>query len=133
MILLNMFAPGPKSISLVKISKDGTIRCQSDIRNNMLSEYELLHGNTIAILIRDGENLYIGWTDDDKVQVKDENMFLKPETKEIANEDEENIRNSQKEEIAGRYFIFAILQGIVDQGKILKLPKIGSIMKSILM
>ena len=48
---------------------------------------------------------YIGWTDDDKVQVKDENMFLKPETKEIANEDEENIRNSQKEEIAGRYFI----------------------------
>lgn len=127
---MNMFAPGPKSISLVKISKDGTIRCQSEIRNNMLSEYELLHGNTIAILIRDGENLYIGWTDDDKVQVKDENMFLKPETKEIANEDEENIRNSQKEEIAGRYFIFAILQGIVDQGKILKLPKIGSIMKS---
>lgn len=93
---MNMFAPGPKSISLVKISKDGTIRCQSEIRNNMLSEYELLHGNTIAILIRDGENLYIGWTDDDKVQVKDENMFLKPETKEIANEDEENIRNSQK-------------------------------------
>lgn len=127
---MNMFAPGPKSISLVKISKDGTIRCQSDIRNNMLSEYELLHGNTIAILIRDGENLYIGWTDDDKVQVKDENMFLKPETKEIANEDEKNIHNSQKEEIAGRYFIFAILQGIVDQGKILKLPKIGSIMKS---
>ena len=127
---MNMFAPGPKSISLVKISKDGTIRCQSEIRNNMLSEYELLHGNTIAILIRDGENLYIGWTDDDKVQVKDENMFLKPETKEIASEDEENIRNSQKEEIAGRYFIFAILQGIVDQGKILKLPKIGSIMKS---
>mgnify|MGYP007067773098 FL=1 len=78
---MNMFAPGPKSISLVKISKDGTIRCQSEIRNNMLSEYELLHGNTIAILIRDGENLYIGWTDDDKVQVKDENMFLKPETK----------------------------------------------------
>ena len=63
----------------------------------MLSEYELLHGNTIAILIRDGENLYIGWTDDDKVQVKDENMFLKPETKEIANEDEKNIHNSQNE------------------------------------
>lgn len=62
----------------------------------MLSEYELLHGNTIAILIRDGENLYIGWTDDDKVQVKDENMFLKPETKEIVNEDEKNIHNSQK-------------------------------------
>ena len=127
---MNMFAPGPKSISLVKISKDGTICCQSEIRNNMLSEYELFHGNTIAILIRDGENLYIGWTDDDKVQVKDENMFLKPETKEIVNEDEKNIHNSQKEEIAGRYFIFAILQGIVDQGKILKLPKIGSIMKS---
>ena len=57
-------------------------------------------------------------------------MDFGPGAKEIASEDEENIRNSQKEEIAGRYFIFAILQGIVDQGKILKLPKIGSIMKS---
>ena len=109
---MNMFAPGPKSISLVKISKDGTIRCQSEIRNNMLSEYELLHGNTIAILIRDGENLYIGWTDDDKVQVKDENMFLKPETKEIANEDErKTFAILQKEEIAGRYFYFCDITG----------------------
>ena len=50
--------------------------------SNVLDTYKKFHGKQIGILIRNGENLYVGWTDEEKVRIKDENVYLKPETRE---------------------------------------------------
>lgn len=65
------FAPGEKSISLIQLSRTGTTYVPSDKHKNMLEEYEIYHGNMIGILIRNGENVYIGWTDADRVNIED--------------------------------------------------------------
>lgn len=51
--------------------------------SNVLDTYKKFHGKQIGILIRNGENLYVGWTDEEKVRIKDENVYLKPETRKI--------------------------------------------------
>ena len=62
-LLLDAFAPAAKCISLIRYSETGKVIAAHEKLNNCLATYELLHGNQVAILIRNGENLYIGWTD----------------------------------------------------------------------
>ena len=78
----------------------------------------------MGILVRDGENLWIGWTDQDRIDIPDGNVFYRPETKESSIEDSKGgQRTSTKEETASRYFIFSILQGLIHNGKLLHLPE----------
>lgn len=119
--LRELFAPGPKSISLVKVSKNSIHYSNDPFVANCLREYDTFHGKTIGILIRDGENLYIGWTDEDRINISDENAFLKPVNKEESMEN--GVVGSSKEEIASRYFLFHILQGLAHKNKILTLPE----------
>ena len=114
----DIFAPPGKSISIIRISRNNIQFFDSDKAGNMLEAYEAYHGRKIGILVRNGENLYIGWTDEDKISIPGENAFLQPKTEENA---EDYRANSTKEEIASRYFIFSILQGVL--GKFLDLPK----------
>jgi hypothetical protein len=64
--LRDLFCPGEKAVSFVKISRTGIGYASSDKFANMLDAYKKYHGTTIAILVKDGENLYIGWTDQEK-------------------------------------------------------------------
>ena len=114
--LRNIFAPPGKSISLVKISRTGVQYGQDEMIANMLKKYKAYHGKQIGIIIRNGENCYIGWTDEDRIHISSEDAFLTPKTT-IGDEEE---KSTSREEIASRYFIFAILQGIL--GKLLNLP-----------
>ena len=88
--------------------------------SNVLDTYKKFHGKQIGILIRNGENLYVGWTDEEKVRIKDENVYLKPETREDSLEEAEA---QSREEVASRYFVFSILQGVLNDGRILKVPE----------
>lgn len=119
------FAPGEKSISLIQLSRTGTTYVPSDKHKNMLEEYEIYHGNMIGILIRNGENVYIGWTDADRVNIEDENIYYTPGRKEYQYEEkaEEKIKAPKKEEVASRYFVYAILQGVIHQKSMLQIPK----------
>ena len=83
------FAPGPKSVSVIRISKNNILCGASDMVSNVLDTYKKFHGKQIGILIRNGENLYVGWTDEEKVRIKDENVYLKPETREDSLEEAE--------------------------------------------
>ena len=126
--LRDLFAPGPKSVSVIKISKNNIRYGATEMVSNVLTNYDTFHGKQIGILVRDGENLYIGWTDEEKIQISDENVYLTPEKREDSIDDAES--NTQtKEEVASRYFIFSILQGILNDGKLLKIPEKVNILK----
>lgn len=121
--LQEIFAPGEKSVSFVKVSRNKIIYCENDVIANTLAEYEVYHGRTIGIIIRDGKNIWMGWTDQDKINLENENIFLKPERKEGVINDYDLHTSSSKEEIASRYFIFHIIQGIIQSQKLFHLPE----------
>lgn len=117
-----LFCPGEKSVSFVKISRTGNSFAASPIFANVLDSYKKYHGSTIAILIRDGENLYIGWTDEDKIAIVDDNVFFAPQKETITQETEYATSSTQKEMLS-RLFIFSVLQGLINDGKIIRLPQ----------
>ena len=142
--LLDAFAPSPKCITLIRYSETGKVYRMHEEELNCLDTYELMHGNQLAILIRNGENVYIGWTDEDKICLKDD-FFLRPtEAKMEAmpeqrpNESDENyqlrIKKLQDEmetankkaalEGLSRHYLFSILNGVsATENSILPLPK----------
>ena len=105
----------------------------------MLEEYRLYHGNTVGIVIRNGENVYIGWTDAEQVHVTDDfimevdpkafhvnNDFIGQETeaeRETRLIQERTTARQVAAELVSRIFIFNILQGIVDNSDLLPLPE----------
>lgn len=123
--LRDLFAPPGKSISVIRVSKNNIQLGVSEEAANMLKAYESYHGRRIGILVRNGGNLYIGWTDEDRIYIPGDNMYLTPKDKEI--EDGDVAVSSSKEDVASRYFLFSILQGVL--GKFLKLPKGTSIFR----
>lgn len=138
-IALDTFAPNERCVMLVRLSKTGKqlgehdqIPCQ-----NMLKDYEYYHGRTVGIIIRNGENVYLGWTDEDRVHIDDDLIVsqvitdTQPCEPDFRFESErERFIKAQKAErkrlldgLVSRSFIYNILQGIVDNSDILPLPK----------
>lgn len=117
--IVEVFCPNDKCVSLVRVSKTN-IHYGYDF-DDMLNEYEVYHGRTIGILIRNGENLYIGWTDEEKINIPD-NMFYTPESKVVSEEDAAKTKTTSVKEMVSRYFIFSILQGALCNDKLLALP-----------
>lgn len=142
----DLFFPAGKSLSLVRISKDGAMYKSGQSARvsggggsvsiyNVMQEYEVLHGNKIAILVRNGDNCYIGWTEEDRICVSDGNAFLTPKESAVADDAEVkkdykgNVieEKTDKKEVAARYFIFSIAQGLIENSKLLELPKVVSL------
>ena len=126
-----LFVPTDKCISLVKISRTGTHVAQHDEIANMLHSYETYHGAQLGVIIRNGENLHIAWLDEDKISIHDENMFFsnKQETTQV-NDDKYYTGNSSKAtEIVSRYFIFSLLQGILDNSRLVSIPEKANVLK----
>lgn len=127
--VFNTFLPAQKSIALVRLSKDGERFTYSERYHNMLDRYELEHANTIGILIRDGDHLYLGWTDDTRVNMR-EDMFYAPGVTTVSAVDDSSnakkIADSNMTAVVSRYFIFSILNGILHgnyENTLLSLPK----------
>ena len=139
----NLFFPGDKSISLVRISKDGKVyksgyQSSTDGNQimfaNVMNEYDVYHGKKLGILVRNGENCYLAWTDDEMVSISDGNVFLTPKEKAVDSEadveekdwygrkkEKEDVR-TDKNEVASRYFLFSIMQGLISNSKLINLP-----------
>lgn len=122
-----LFVPSSRCITVLRVSRTGTMKAASDKIANILCDFELYHGTQLAILIRNGQELYITWLDEDKIKLWDENVFYSPtgtKTEIPYDEDGHPIRQSAtKEEVASRYFLLSILQGIADEGSILNFPE----------
>lgn len=125
--VVETFCPNEKSVTLVRVSRTNKGYSYVDLSYGpVLAEYEVYHGKKIGILIRNGENLYMGWTDDEKINIP-ENMFYMPGETVVSGADE-NDNNSKDEstpikEAASRYFVFSILQGALNNKKLLSLPE----------
>lgn len=138
---IDVFAPNPRCIVLVRLSKTATTYGRDDVHpySNYLKEYEYYHGTTCGIIIRNGENLYFGWTDKDHIKISDD-LILDLHTKDVQpaeapeNEHswdrerrlkrEEQERETVLHEYLSRVFLFNILQGVVDnKSNLLPLPR----------
>lgn len=145
-LALETFAPNKRCISLVRMSRDGNkVAKVSDLPyNNMLEKYEYYHGKTVGIIIRNGENLYLGWTDEERIDIEDDLIISRIVTdttpadstsstysSEYLSErnKEERLKKRRKEYrkviagMASRSFVYNIVQGVVEHSSILPLPK----------
>lgn len=129
--LRDLFAPNDKCITILKASRTGTYKGVNENFANTLKDYERYHGKQIAILVRNGENLYIGWTNEDKVSISDENVFYTPKSESYTGADEDTIETkSSKADMVSRMFVMCIVQGMKDNTNIISLPKEVNIFKS---
>ena len=138
-IALDTFAPNERCVVLVRLSRTGKevgANYQEGYAN-MLVDYEYFHGETVGIIIRNGENLYLGWTDESRVKIDDDlvNNVIQTEVPEprdgfIFESDKKRYKSQVKDarqkamqDVVSRLFVYNILQGIADNGDILPLPK----------
>jgi len=122
----DIFVPEEKSVALIKVSRSDTVKHTSGAVANALEDYEIYHAKQLAVLVRNGEELYISWLDKDKISLSDENAFYSTKKRNTEYEyDEKNIKtkSSAKEEVVSRFFILSILQGITDHGIIIQIPE----------
>jgi len=136
---LEAFAPNERCIMLVRLSKTGTIFGIDDRPyTNMLKDYDYYHGHTVGIIIRNGENLYLGWTDENRVHIEDDLIISRVIT-DVAPGEEESCRSIQDarelerkkrreargimDGLVSRTFVYNILQGVVDHSTILPSPE----------
>lgn len=136
---LDTFAPNTRCVVLVRLSRTGKTlgRSRKPGYENMLEQYDYFHGKMVGIIIRNGENLYLGWTDEEYIKIEDNlvnnviNLDGEAEPERFTFEsDRKAFKKRQKEhrrgvlsDILSRVFISNILQGVVDNSTILKMPE----------
>ncbi|XVG98485.1 hypothetical protein ACN6KO_16100 (plasmid) [Enterococcus faecium] len=150
--LFDLFSPNKKSISMIRISKSGYGYTNGQMEStNMLEKYKKYHGETLAILLRNGDNLWICWLDENKISFKDD-LFYQNKVTEQASETknmvkeidwthtrnlEERLKDAKKQkkavrgEFASRYILFSILQGVLDNGTMMTLPEKVNVIQAI--
>lgn len=131
--VFEQFCPNTKCVSLFRISKDNTY--YADAGGNCLQKLTYFNGKRIGLLVRNGENLYLVWTEQDRIYLRenfvysgtaerevDENAAIdKAET--ITDMDYTNKRNIPWVQFFSRKFLFAILQGLVEYQKVFTFPE----------
>lgn len=136
--VLEAFLPAKRSICLARVSRSGKGFYHTEFPA-LLERFDKYHGDKVAILIRDGEKLFIAWTDDNRINFS-EDAFLRPYTRTLEESEADELRQSDWEsdeayrkrikkyqknaikESLGRYFIFSLLQGMLDR-MLIKLPE----------
>lgn len=138
-LALETFAPNDRCVMLVRLSRTGRTfgRRKDSPYSNMLDDYDYYHGKTVGIVIRNGENVYLGWTDEDRVHISDDLILSRVITEVVPDEpkefrfesDRKRYEKEQKEArkqildgFISRAFVYNILQGIVDNSPLLPLP-----------
>lgn len=140
-IAFERFCPADKCVAIMRVSKTGTIIDAHSSFQNMLDHYDLLHGKRIGILIRNGEQLYVGWTEESRINIR-EDMFLTPGEKiveekeskdnwyisEHAKRRDENRKAWEAaRDMVSRAFLFAVVDGVLDRGDMLQIPEKASV------
>ena len=136
-IVLEMFCPQNKCITFFKSSKsnEGVFY---DRDNDILKTYDLVHGNKMGFVIRNGENVYIGWMEeewDDDTSDKEEHivaftdsLIYKPETKTYSAEEHVPEQYTSVDHRVSRYFAISIIQGLIQHENILEIPEDVNVM-----
>lgn len=130
--IAGLLAPDKKSLTILRTSRTGKFVGANEKVDNMLAEYEMYHGKQLALLLRDGEKLYIAWCDADNIVINEENAFYSTakQTEERAEGADSAINNAETgiHEALSRYYLLAILQGMIDAKNILDFPEPVNVM-----
>ncbi len=93
----------------------------------------------MGIIILNGENLYLGWTEEDRVHIEDGLLISKVVTEVTPGKDPEFMFESERERyeqqqkaerrrfvdgLVSRSFVYNILQGVVEHTDMLPLPEV---------
>lgn len=115
--LVETFVPSQKCITFFKTSKDN--RAYSyNWESDCLEQFQMLHGNQIGMLMRNGDNIYLCFIDEE-ITLKD-NLFLSNATQheEMPITANNRISDSTVRPVFSRKLIFLILQRIIDASNI---------------
>ena len=140
-LALDTFAPNDRCVTLVRLSRNNRklgMGCdQYGNYNNIMEHYEYFHGSTVGIIIRNGENLWLGWCDEDRIDIADDLIIDKKVTdvspasvpeftwksdRKKYLESERRERKRVLDGLVSRSFVYSILQGVVDHTDMLPLP-----------
>ena len=125
--IAELLAPGSKSLTILRTSRTGRFIAANENVDNVLAEYDMYHGKQLALLLRNGGNLYIAWCDADNIVINEENAFYSTakQTEERAEGADSVINNAATDihEALSRYYLLAILQGMIDAKNILDFPE----------
>lgn len=123
--MANLLAPGNKSLTVLRTSRTGKFIAASDAVNNCLTEYDQYHGDQLALLLRNGENLYIAWCDADNIKINEENVFYSASSSyEMIDDDTKDYEIKTDIKVAlSRYYLLAVIQGLIDSKNIISFPE----------
>ena len=135
--VFDLFCPNDKCIVLFKVCRSTYGYCSG--ADNTLSLTENENGNRVAILIRNGENLHIIWTEEERIYLKENFIVARGNSTsyEVGNidshkEDMSDIITSQDYtnphdkawvQYFSRRFLITILQGLSTYQKIIEFPE----------
>lgn len=127
------FCPNTKCVTLFRISKDKTYWARTD--GNLLERFEYYNGNRVAILLRNGENLWLAWTDQDRIYIKENFVYQAKASSQldesssidtseiITNDNYMSDREVALVQFFSRKFLMAILQGFIEYKRIFEFPE----------
>lgn len=117
------FCPQNKCITFFRVSKSAEI---TSFNTNLccLDSYAMLHGKKIGFAVRNGEQLYLGWLEEEWEKEREltfaENVILRAGKKDVTAGDEA-VSTPLKERVS-RMFAINVLRGLLSNGKIMELP-----------
>ena len=117
-IFINEFCPEEKCITFFKASRDNKFFEYSS-KEDIIDELEYYHGNQIGMIIRNGENIYLSFIDEE-ITLQD-NLFVTKgvENQEVSiNIDNVKIRDKELKPVFSRKLIFIILQTLLKNTNI---------------
>lgn len=128
-ILLDTFCPNEKCITFFRTSKDNKLYSY-DYEGDCIKEFEYFHGKQIGMLIRNGENLYISFIDEE-ITLKD-NLFISNSvsSQEQAITQDSKIRSAEVRTVFNRRQIFIILQALLKNSNIFENLKEENVLNS---
>lgn len=117
------FCPQNKCITFFRVSKSAEIT-SFNYELSCLESYAMLHGKKIGFAVRNGEQLYLGWLEEEWEEDREltftENVILRAgKTKVTAGNEAES---TPLKERVSRMFAINVLRGLLSSGKIMELP-----------
>lgn len=144
------FCPSQKCVVVLRVSKMGRFFAPHNTWVNCLDSFEFHHSHRVCVLVRNGDALYAGWTDEDRIDIA-EDVFYTPGTVVLDSEEDKKEKRpwgeteyERKQKIkkarsehqtemyrrASRLFLFTILQGLLERKEIISIPEKASVIKS---
>lgn len=131
--VFEQFCPNNKCVTLFRISKDNHYYATDD--GNCLQRCTYYNGTRIGLLVRNGENLYLVWTEQDRIYLRENFVYSAKGNKEveadgcidktetITDMDYTNRHNIPWVQFFSRKFLMAILQGLIEYKKVFTFPE----------